>query len=607
MRASIPVFSTLFALALPVNAWALSCDEIANLQTLNVPTESIVGVVEGSGTKFTPADVKCLEGKGVDPKIVDIVRRIASAAEEEAAQPEATTPTSKFDEEQGLGEDLPPTTDQPSTGEEDDEGTGPQQIEELKKLCQAKKYLTCTKGLFDLLEDKSFPEQETEIKYYLAKGLFELGMYHSSQHYFMEVVRKGPKNPYFKHALPRLVQIAQLTGDETELMRIVDKVPVDAFPRAAKNTMVYLAGRKKFEDEKYVEAASYFDQVSPKSELYPRARYYEGVIQGQRKKLRDSVKAYKEVVQAQVTPKDAREQAEYESLRDLAVMNIARTYYGLQKFDEAEYYYGMVSRESPYWADSLFERGWTAFLKNDLNLTLGLLLTLRSPNFAEEDFLPEATLLRALTFFQFCDFKESEYILGGFEKTYKPMNDEIKAFVAQYQTEETSKLTDQAFDAYFEMKHDDSKLSKSLFLRVLRNRDLSDIVRHLDLLDEEDAKIEAQKGAWKDSIGMHLKKVIEEDRQRYKRRGGSVLLAALDAQQRQLSDLLSQAKVIKFEIVDAQRQDYEFKMVNPDVISKEARTVDFAIDPKWVYWPFNGEFWQDELGYYRYTETSRCK
>jgi hypothetical protein len=187
------------------------------------------------------------------------------------------------------------------------------------------------------------------------------------------------------------------------------------------------------------------------------------------------------------------------------------------------------------------------------------------------------------------------------------MNDEIKAFLAQYNTEEASKLTDQAFDAYFDMKHEESKLSKSMFLRILRNRDLSDIVRHLDLLNEEDAKIEAQKGAWKDSIGMHLKKVIEEDRQRYKRKGGSVMLDELAKDQAQLSDLLSQAKVIRFEIVDAQRADYEFKGMNPDVGSKEARTVDFAIDPKWVYWPFNGEFWQDELGYYRYTETSTCK
>ena len=605
MLRSIPALSIVFALALPVNAWALSCDEIANLQSLNVPTESIVGVVEGSGTKFVEADVKCLEAKGVDPKIIDIVRRIATASDE--PEPEPVTPKSKFDEAEGLGGDIP-TSDVPGTGESDDEGGGgPQQIEDLKKLCQAKKYLTCTKGLFDLLEDKSFPEQETEISYYLAKGLFDLGMYHSSQHYFMQVVRKGPKNPYFKHALPRLVQISQLTGDETELMRIVDKVPTEAFPRAAKNTMVYLAGRKKFEDEKYVEAASYFDQVSSKSDLYLRARYYEGVIQGQRKKLRDSVKAYKEVLAANITAKDAREQAELEAIKDLAVMNIARTYYGLAKFDDAEYYYSMVNRDSAYWPDSLFERGWTAFLQNDLNLTLGHLLTLRSPQFADEDYLPEATVLRALTFFQFCDFKESERILIEFEKNYKPMNDEIKAFLAQYNTEEASKLTDQAFDAYFDMKHEESKLSKSMFLRILRNRDLSDIVRHLDLLNEEDAKIEAQKGAWKDSIGMHLKKVIEEDRQRYKRKGGSVMLDELTKDQAQLSDLLSQAKVIRFEIVDAQRADYEFKGMNPDVGSKEARTVDFAIDPKWVYWPFNGEFWQDELGYYRYTETSTCK
>jgi hypothetical protein len=26
-----------------------------------------------------------------------------------------------------------------------------------------------------------------------------------------------------------------------------------------------------------------------------------------------------------------------------------------------------------------------------------------------------------------------------------------------------------------------------------------------------------------------------------------------------------------------------------------------------IFWPFNGEFWVDELGFYYYTETGSCK
>jgi hypothetical protein len=35
--------------------------------------------------------------------------------------------------------------------------------------------------------------------------------------------------------------------------------------------------------------------------------------------------------------------------------------------------------------------------------------------------------------------------------------------------------------------------------------------------------------------------------------------------------------------------------------------LDFATAVDFIYWPFNGEFWQDELGYYQYTEQGSCK
>jgi hypothetical protein len=35
--------------------------------------------------------------------------------------------------------------------------------------------------------------------------------------------------------------------------------------------------------------------------------------------------------------------------------------------------------------------------------------------------------------------------------------------------------------------------------------------------------------------------------------------------------------------------------------------LDFATAATYIYWPFNGEFWSDELGYYHYTERSSCK
>ena len=597
------------ALLVSTSAWALSVDEIMNMYNVNVPVNIIVQTIENSGTRFSADDIRGLSEAGADPAIVDAARRHAVADEPARPEPETTRPPeddhasdSSFDQADGF--DLP--EQRHDDDETEPESSSPRQIEEAIKRYRAKKYLGASLGLYDILEEGSFPDQESKIQYYLARSLFDMGMYHSSQHYFMQVVRRGPRNPYFKYALPKLVAIAKLTGNNYELMRIVHKIPPQAFPRQARNHLFYLMGVKLYEDQELTQAAKYFAQISPKSDLYLRAKYIEGEINNERGKLKSAVRAFRDVYQADANPRDARDLQEVNDLKDLSLINIARIYYGLQRYDNASNYYSLVDRNSTYWPEAVYEHAWTRFVQNDLNDTLGLLLTVHSPYYSSDEFIPESTYLRALSFFQLCEFSEAERILLDFEATYDPMRTEIKDFLAQYNSPEGRRLADQAYDAYFVQDHADSTLSSAMFQRILRNRDLASLVRHLDMMDEEIALIDEQKSAWRDTIGAHLKAQIERDRERYKRKAGTVLLKELSKQYQILTDLRQQSQIVRFEITDAQRVDYEYRMQNPDVESTQDKSVDFSTSRTIVYWPFNGEFWADELGYYRYTEHGSC-
>jgi hypothetical protein len=129
----------------------------------------------------------------------------------------------------------------------------------------------------------------------------------------------------------------------------------------------------------------------------------------------------------------------------------------------------------------------------------------------------------------------------------------------------------------------------------------------MDMMDGEVTLIDAQKGSFKDEVGSHLKKVIEADRQRYKDKAGRALLQEMLEQYRVVDGLLQDADVLEFEIADALRADYMFKLNNPDVAPIDDAPIDYATDPTIIFWPFNGEFWRDELAQYRYTEQGSCK
>ncbi len=602
------------AILTPSDAAAMNCDDIMNMLGVNVPEATVVQIMADTGQSFSQADITCLRNKGAPGTVVNQAVSMGAGAPAPAPAPvvgaptpapaPAPAPAGGFENTGEIGgglDDLPEQGEEPSSG-------GPPIVEQLIQEFRNKKYLTASKGLHDLVADKTFPGQSAKIQYYLAKSLYELEMYHGAQHYFVQVVRKGPKNPYFKYALPRLIDIAEKTGNDAELLRFVTKIPPEAFPRQAKNHLYYLMGRKLYEQDELSASAQYFRQISAKSDLYMRSKYFEGIIHNERGKLKSAVMAFREVMTSTPPPAhDVRKAREMDDLKDLALINVARVYFGLERFENADNYYAMVDRDSTYWPESLFERAWTNFWRQDLNLTLGLLLTVESPYFNEAEYLPEITVLRALTYFNLCEYDEVERILHAFEGETRPLVAELTAFVDQYKTKDDQKLADQAFDAYFKDPHKDSRLDKAMFVRILRNRDLGALVTHMDMMDQEIAAIDAQKGVWKTTVGDALKKQIEKDRQRYKRKAGLTLLREMARQKDTLEDLLVQSEIIRFEVVDAQRQDYEFKSANSDVISLDDSKIDFATSKEIIYWPFNGEFWADELGYYRYTEKGKCE
>ncbi len=586
----------------------MTCDDIMNMAVHNVPASVIVDTIASSGTSFSDADVQCLKQRGAPQEV------IAKALQLKVASPQATseeveeepTPQSRFEEEEALGGgDI---LSQEDVSEEEGGSSGASDLDTYIKQYKAKNYRTASYGLYKLLEENAYPDKDSTIKYYLAKSLHAMEMYHAAQSYYMEVVRKGPRNPLFKHALPRLAQIAAYTGNDYELYRVVGKIAPEAYPRQARPQLYYLMGRKSYEAGDLAEASASFEKVPANHELYPRAQYFQGIINVDREKYKSAVKSFREVIRAEIPTDDPFIVRELEDLKDLSLVNVARIYYKLQKFDSAEAYYAKVDRDSSYWAQSLFERAWTNFFLGDYNETLGLLMTADSPFFSDGEFLPDNQYLRALIYFNLCEYTEVERIVKLFQSNYRPMRNEMKAFIDQYRTDSGEQLFDQAFDAYFgEKASEQTKLPVSLFRKVLRNRDLSSLVRHLDLMDAEVALLQAQTPQWRDSVGKELEKVIAADRQRYRERAGRLFLQSMLDQYRAVDELLQDSDVLLFELADAQRADYVFRMSNPQTDQADEAPIDFATSVDIIYWPFNGEFWKDELAYYRFTEKGSCK
>ncbi|MCB9761387.1 MAG: hypothetical protein H6739_16210 [Alphaproteobacteria bacterium] len=319
------------ALAASPSAMAQSCDDIMNMVNVNVPTNIIVQTMESSGKLFDNAEIRCLEDGGAPAEVVDAAKKLSASAKEpepeitREKEIEKTRPSDDWEETERLGEDTRRSgarefEDLPEEGEGKDTTACGRQVDDAVEMYRARKPLGASKLLYDMLDDGTCPEQTTKVHYYLARALLDLEMYHSAQYYFMQVVQRGPADPYFKHALPKVVAIARYTGDDSELLRIVPRIPPEEYPRQAKNHLYYLMGVRLYDQDKLSDARNYFAQISTKSDLYLKSKYFEGVIYNRQGRLKSAVKSFRDVIRdsESVDIFTDQELEEVENLADLS-------------------------------------------------------------------------------------------------------------------------------------------------------------------------------------------------------------------------------------------------------------------------------------------------
>ena len=75
----------------------------------------------------------------------------------------------------------------------------------------------------------------------------------------------------------------------------------------------------------------------------------------------------------------------------------------------------------------------------------------------------------------------------------------------------------------------------------------------------------------------------------------------------ELQELLNQSTAILIEILNARRGELTQEMRDEQMASAPTRNVRAVeADREHIIWPFEGEYWRDELGFYRQPIASQC-
>jgi tetratricopeptide (TPR) repeat protein len=366
-------------------------------------------------------------------------------------------------------------------------------------------------------------------------------------------------------------------------------------------------GDGELTSKEHLEAANRaIGRVKATSGFAARAKYLEAVLHYKDGRDNDALEAFKSVVRL---TKEGSPQEDTE-LRQLALFQLARTHFGAKQPSFSLFYYDKMDRFTYEWLEALYESSWAEFRLGNYEKSLGNLLTLHSPFFRDEYF-PESHILNAVVYYENCRYPEAKEILTRFMKRYEPVLDELGKLTARQQEPEK----------YYEILSN-LREGESAGLTEERARIISQILT-IALADPELEKLDASFREVEDELGRFdglgevfqrsalkpdLMKSVGGVRDDLRRAAGRAVKRRLEQEREAIKRLVAQAVRIDIETAAAEQARIESTLRGVDQAPKKAKNqfVEWTDDEKLV-WPFEGEYWRDELGTYELTLADTCR
>ncbi|MDB4946556.1 MAG: hypothetical protein JWP97_6090 [Labilithrix sp.] len=501
-----------------------------------------------------------------------------------------------------------------------------EQAAQAKRLFDGEKWGDASLALYRVYKGETGDDEGNKqlAQYHLAISLYRLKFYQAAYGIFSEIADK-PNHLKFNETL---LWLAKLATDLPEPADIVERVgkyndaAIDKFNNANQRELYwqlnYLLGRYKYRNRQYDEALRLFGKVDRHSKYYIKGQFFGGISNVQLRKSVPAVQSFQKVVGAIDEGVEGLE--DEDRMRDLAFLSMARTYYSASvrldennaptidssKLSAAVKYWNKVDVGSEYWLDALFEESWAYFMAGDYAHALGNVHTIQSPYFPNS-YYPEADVLKAVIYFANCQYDDAEIIVAKFQSKYQPIYDDLNKVLARFKG-------DEADEPFYKFLKDvrDEKADLPPRIKIVVHNALSDrqLLRHLSyvqVLDDEGKRFGKAPGSFRDSpLGNDVKDSLQLARDIAVRNAGQLARERYQRNLDELNEHLRDSAKILIDINSAKRNQLDAAIAGSQVTSQESERNIVKPDEEHVVWPFDGEYWRDELGFYRQTITSKC-
>jgi TolA-binding protein len=473
-------------------------------------------------------------------------------------------------------------------------------------------------------ETQDAPGNQQKAQFFLGKSLFHLKYYQSALAVFDEISQMGKGHLFFDQTLQWLAQLASQLPEPAGIIEKVGRYDISQIEQFNNEEgeqfyaqLLFLLGRSKYAQGEFEPAIELFEQVPSSSRWYVNAKMFAGITHVRLRQARPAIAAFRSIIEA-LESEELEDVEDEERMRDLAWLSLARVYYtaanrvddetGERNVDGALLggavdAWNRIDTGSEYWLDALFEGSYAFFLADEFSRSLGNIHTIFSPYF-EDSYYPEALVLKAVVFFYNCQMRNASAMVSKFHERYDPVQEELQKKLGEFKDNESFYK--------FLNKVRDGEGNLSPAIRGVVATALSDrtVLRHLEyvkLLDAEEKRLKESPTAFKSSsAGARILQDIALAKSFAIDQTGDLARGRYTRLIQELQDLMNQIDAVDLEVATFERGQLSQEMQAQQITADRAGGGQVEVDEEHQVWPFDGEYWRDELGFYRQEVTSKC-
>jgi tetratricopeptide (TPR) repeat protein len=417
----------------------------------------------------------------------------------------------------------------------------------------------------------------------------------------------APGRPGFRAALPWLAHVAGLLPDpadlaeafalhaDAEIERLRDAANPELYATAR-----YLRGRAAYAAGRYAEAVASLSRVGASSRYAVEAAWFTAASHVRLRRSVPAIHALRGVLRAV----DGRHRADAADFRDLANLSLARIYHAAAvrldpatnvpivdstRLTLAVRHWDRVDVLGRYGQQALYERATAYYLGGIEAHMLGDLHSVLSPHYAVPH--PEAELLKIAVYFGMCDYAGGATLIARLSARLTPLLAELDALLRRHEGESLARLVRERRAGRVQV---DPAL-EPLLDTVLAEPRVRRRIKHVERIEAERRLLSLASPEFRSSrLGTWSERALTAALRTAELRVAGEVRRRLVEERARMGEALREA------------QHLMLVPLGRGFVGVSTAPGRVVVDEEFVLWPFDGEYWKDELGSYRQLPHSRC-